>query len=347
MNFDFDDNLLPSKRKNVNPARFTNLLIICGFVVLAGLMAFFMNKSQPASISEADIQATVDTRVTRALENIPDNSEATEVAIAVIPATPAPIATEAQPLVKQPVIIEGQELVDGVMVKGTITDSKFEHEYFYEGQAGTAIVITMTGEGTDTYFEEPVILLTAPNGRKVVTTVGINQPSANNRQALIAVVLPFDGVYTITASRKDGRVGKQIGNFNLNLEVPPMLEVGENLEDVVEGNGHWNWYVYQSDQPFGVIYQHLAGSYLPEIGIYTLNAAKELQGIGYLTGDKTSFGQLGWYDSDMIYFISVGEHSPALETELNATGQTASYQIGAIHEPKEKNYQLWCVPACQ
>lgn len=319
MNFDFDDNLNDKKRKNRNPVQTTNLLIVAGFIALGIMIVFFMNDNNSSStaISNAEIEATVDAKLSDYLAQQTGQS---------------PVATQDQSQIKPTIIpatiaprpkIEGTELISGGVVENTITSEEFEIHYTYEGKANTPIIITIQGAG----LSEPAVILTNPYGNRIVASGTANQTIGDDTIQVIGAVLPVDGQYIITATRRGGRAGNASGDFQLTLEIPKLLDPESRVSGVAESTG-WQWHVVQQEHPFSITYSQQKGAYTPEIGVYHLDSSSSLSGLAYLVGndEALSFGTLGRFDPDDIYFIAVGRQT--LQTVYDVPYLTTEYTLG-------------------
>lgn len=317
MSFDFDDNLSVTKRKNTNPVRMTNLLIVGGFVFLAVLMfVFMMPQSAPNnSISNSDIEATVDARLAEYMANQPAEQQVEQPENNSAPLTFDTPTLEPRPLVKD------QHLVTNTIANGIITDETFAIDYTYNGKAETPIIITMRGDA----LTSPALVLTHPNGERMISSIATEQPINNESVQVIAAVLPIDGQYIITATRKGGRAGNAEGDFTLTVDVPKLLDASSTITSTTSSDS-WDWYVYESSQPFSVVYQHESGEFKPEMSIYILNRRMELVSQGYLPHGQLTYGMIGYFEADTIHLIAVGQPT---HSRYNATTKTTgSYKIG-------------------
>lgn len=316
MSFDFDDNLITTKRKNSSPARFTNLLIVAGFMSLALLLIFLMNGSSDSkSLTESQVEATIDARVQEILaselQTTPSKSDDTSLSVAQIE----------QPTVEPRPTIEGKRLIPSSETRGIITDEVFEIDYSYNAIAGTPIVITIRGQGLAT----PALILTNPLGNKVIATATANQSIGSSSIHVIATILPMDGQYIITATRQDGRAGNDEGDFVLNFDIPKSLDTNWSMANTITSDS-WDWYVYHIDSPFSLIYQFESGEFKPDVGVYRLNLYSELISVGYLPGTDVDYGVIGRFEEDITHFIAVGQ--PAINANHNQPVTTGTYKIG-------------------
>lgn len=101
-------------------------------------------------------------------------------------------------------------IVYGDIVTGTINSSNFQVAYIFEGQSGdvVSIRINATSGNLDT-----TLLLSDPRGE----FLAFNDDFDGLNSAIIDVVLPQDGSYTITAGRYQGANGSTSGDYELEL----------------------------------------------------------------------------------------------------------------------------------
>ncbi len=319
MSFNFDDNLIENKRKNTNPARTTNILIISGFVTISILLVLLLAPSTSESSNiPVDIDATVNARVNEYIQQQSSSSNNNSKSVVdTEPVVPQP----ALPTIQPRPLIEGTTLEANRMVEDTITSDKFEIHYTYEGKANTAILITMQGISLDS----PAVVLTNPYGEKIIASATANQPIGDSDTHVIGAVLPTDGQYVITATRENGRAGDSEGDFQLSLDMPSILSSESRVTGTVQSN-MWQWYIYQSDNPFSVSYAQASDTYHPEVGVYVLNARSEFDNVGYILGDGVTYGTLGRFEADETYFIAVGQST--LQYNQSSPITAGSYTLG-------------------
>jgi len=314
MSSDFDDNLIKGKRKNTSAAQYTNLLVVVGFIVIALLTVFLLGDDGSVdSLAPADIDATVNARV---------NELSTQQALA---NTDVPSPTRGASTIPLPTdyhtIINGTELSSGKSVNETINDKNFEIHYTFTGHANIAFLITLQGHS----LELPELILTNPYGNKLIATATAHQPIGTPKTRVIGVIIPSDGQYTITVTRKGGRTGDSEGEFTLSLDIPSSLNARSDTDGVAVSNG-WRWYTYRNDDPFYVIYNHEGGDYRPDVGIYTLNTRSEFVRQAYLVGSEVSHNEIGSFDPRTIHFIAVGQST--IQSTDETTIETSSFSIG-------------------
>lgn len=197
----------------------------------------------------------------------------------------------------------------GDTVSGEITNREFEIPFDFEGSDGDIIIIEMQPVDLLGDLNRPEILLLDEKGDIVADT----SQSYSYRGALLALELPDDGLYTILASRADGRAGDSVGEFNLILTNPVELVIGEPIEGTVRnssasGSANTAYYAIQGDEiePLILAYERTDGEYAPEIALNRINEDYALEAIASLSGDELVSGTITLPDSDDIFIVSLG-----------------------------------------
>jgi len=171
----------------------------------------------------------------------------------------------------------------------------------------------------------PALVLTHPSGERMISSIAVEQLISTESKQVIATILPTDGQYIITATRKGGRAGDSEGDFTLNVDIPKSLDTSSTITSTTSSNT-WDWYTYESDSPFSVIYQHEDGTFKPEVHVYSLNLKSEFVSEGYLPNGQLSYGVIGYFDEDTTHFIAVGQ--PTINISNITKHNTGSYKIG-------------------
>jgi len=102
--------------------------------------------------------------------------------------------------------------------EGTIDDQNFVDAYTFAGAKGDMIDITMFAIfefDVDTFLDTSLVL-TDSFGNELTANEDIN-PIDNFEAAIYEFVLPYDGYYTILATRFDGKDGTSSGSYELSL----------------------------------------------------------------------------------------------------------------------------------
>lgn len=107
---------------------------------------------------------------------------------------------------------DGNVLIDGSSVTGTIDDTNFEQAYVFSGNAGDDVVIQMVAADGSTL--DSALVLLGPDGTEITSNDDMSISSINS---LIEFALPETGTYTIVATRYDGESGVSAGDFTLTL----------------------------------------------------------------------------------------------------------------------------------
>jgi hypothetical protein len=180
----------------------------------------------------------------------------------------------------------GTKIEYGQTVTGEITNQNFEVPFTFEGNQGDVVVIEMA----------PVDVLGDLNSPSVILLdAGFNMLGSVDSgfgTAVFASKLPGDGEYTILASRRDGRAGDSVGQFTLQLIKPPVLKVGESIQDMVSSEAT-NYYVVETQGPFSISYEKLSGDFYPAVLIHLINDDNELEEVASMQGKSFVQGTLG------------------------------------------------------
>ncbi len=115
------------------------------------------------------------------------------------------------------------DIVIGSTSTGTITADSFLHIYYFEGNAGDQVTITMTGAGgLDAYLG-----LVDPSDNIIAE----DDDSAGGTNAQISARLPDSGWYVIIATRAGLEQGSSLGTYTLTLNsgTPPAPAGGPSI----------------------------------------------------------------------------------------------------------------------
>lgn len=162
----------------------------------------------------------------------------------------------------------------GQVVSGEITDSAFEVTYTFTGQAGDIVLITMEAVDTMSDMDYPSVLLLDGENTVLATHDDL-------WDARIVVTLPDDGEYIVLATRRDGRGGDSVGEYNLKLTHLPVLTSGE----VMTGKASSNQVIYYAvtEQSFMLNFSR-SGDFAPAVIVHTIDEGT-LQDSATLHGD--------------------------------------------------------------
>lgn len=190
----------------------------------------------------------------------------------------------------------------GDTVSGEVTNANFEVPFRFEGAAGDVIVVEMTDpEGILGEFSSPAILLLGTDG----LLLGSVSTSFSGEVSLVAR-LPSDGVYTLLASRTDGRSGTGVGAFNLTLILPEVLTLGSEAKGSLTDDDT-RYYAYVPDGAFELRYRKTGGDFSPTVQVNLINSG-ELQPVAILEGKGLSGGSLIVEPSSgALYIITLSE----------------------------------------
>ena len=118
-----------------------------------------------------------------------------------------------------PVVTDGTyipDVIDGNIVIGNfitdeITDERSQRYYTFVGQVDDSISIRMDGDSGDL---DPLLILLDPAGREIARN---DDRGGSLNSEIDNITLPFDGTYTIVASRFSQQFGSTTGEFTLDL----------------------------------------------------------------------------------------------------------------------------------
>lgn len=217
----------------------------------------------------------------------------------------------------------------GQTVSGEITNAAFEIAYTFSGSAGDALVIEMLAVDEYGDLSSPELILLDSQNNIVGDTTQQFSFFGRFSASYLAVVLPADDTYTILATRRDGRTGDSVGEFNLTLVVPTVLEADTAVSGTVSSEGSYDYYVATGDTAFSLLYSKSAGEFWPEVSVNILDPEDgAITGVGYITGDNLTVGAIGSFPAGQVYFITVGSHRSSFMTnEYYFDEATADYSL--------------------
>jgi hypothetical protein len=122
--------------------------------------------------------------------------------------------TEADPA-DSPFTVFSRPLEYGSSESGTIGDDFPYHQTFsFVGRRGDIVTIEMHNDSGDL---DPALILVAPQGRELLRNDDDLTDSSTADAAIRNVILPFDGFYTILATRYQEAEGETEGEFEVEL----------------------------------------------------------------------------------------------------------------------------------
>jgi len=172
----------------------------------------------------------------------------------------------------------------GQTVTGEITNKEFEVEYRFTGTTGDVIIIEM--KPVDTMGD-----LTSPEIVVLDTDYNVLWTADAYGDTTLSAMLPYDGDYTIFATRYGGRTGDSVGEYTLTLSNAPVLEVGVPVEGEISGEEVVYYAINTAGGAFTINYEKRGGELFPEVTFNVLNEG-ELEQTAALTGTIAA-GSLG------------------------------------------------------
>ncbi|HLA42945.1 MAG TPA: hypothetical protein VJZ27_05890 [Aggregatilineales bacterium] len=172
----------------------------------------------------------------------------------------------------------------GQVVTGTISNEQFEVPYTFQGTQGDVIIIQLSPVDILADLDQPAVILLDSNS-------GMLTSSDSFGTVTLAARLPADGAYTILATRADGRAGTSIGEFNLSLMRPPVLESGSQVEGSATSTGG-TFFVYESGASFLISYNKTSGDFSPQLLVNRIGSSNELEEVASLSGVGVTGGQI-------------------------------------------------------
>lgn len=191
----------------------------------------------------------------------------------------------------------------GQTLTGEITNRNFEVPYVFSGAEGDVIVVEMAAVDRGGDLDRPDIILLDGEGELLADT----SESYSFGEILLATILPADGEYIILATRADGRAGESVGEYTLRLLKPPVLNVGEPIEDTAI-NTTSNFYTVISDgSALAIAYDKSAGEFFPQVSINRINEEYGLSDVVSMSGEEFEKGQIYLPAGEGVYIITVSE----------------------------------------
>lgn len=137
-------------------------------------------------------------------------------------------------------------------IPSPITSDEFAFEYTFEGGEGDVVVVEMRRTNTDEDMTRPEIHLLDSEGEEIATTAETFSYGA----AVLVAKLTDSATYTIVATRNDDADGDSVGEFELELIQPTMLEAGADLIDgEIDNDARDQYYYLPADGEVTVLYQ--------------------------------------------------------------------------------------------
>lgn len=141
-------------------------------------------------------------------------------------------------------------------VTGEISNQSFEQAYRFTEGEGDILIFHMEAE-----FEGPSLILADSEGNILSSASGYNEVS-------LVVKLPAAGLYTVWATRQNGRSGTGQGEYTLIMLQPPTLSAGTTVEGVIVDQESRAYYAVDTANPFTLNYTRTQG----DVGLRVLAA---------------------------------------------------------------------------
>ena len=208
---------------------------------------------------------------------------------------PATLIT-AQEETKTPVITYGET------ASGEISNLNFDVEYFFEGEAGDVIVITMFRSETADF--DPYLYLTTTENEVLASN-----DDFFDRNSQIVARLPETRTYQIVATRLGERTGSGQGAYQVTLEKAQPFSSGVTVEGTVEAEqmsaGHV--FVPEAAGIYTVTYKQVRGDFYPALVISRIAPdSTYTEEIARLSGQTLRGGSLVLeIEMDSIYIINL------------------------------------------
>jgi hypothetical protein len=198
---------------------------------------------------------------------------------------------------------EDEAIEYGQKVTGEITSRNFEIPYVFSGKAKDMVIIEMRAVGTNSKLTNPAIILLNQNGDVVADTTR----AIAYLNAFLVVQLPKDDDYTILASRSQGRSGKSVGQYTLELIQPEVLEAGSSLDGELSSKGRSNYYVIQSTgAALDLAYQKQTGQFFPQVSVARISTTNGFLTVASMSGRELLRGQINVPSTRGLYIVTVG-----------------------------------------
>ena len=199
-----------------------------------------------------------------------------------------------------------ETLTPNTPVTGEITNDEFAFAYTFTASAGEAYMFEMKSVEDFSDLSSPQLILQS-QGLPVVNTNEIFQFFGPFGAEYIAFEVQADGEYSLVATRVDGAAGDSVGEYTLEMIAPTALEPGSSVEATISSESTFDYYVYQGDDPFSIVYEKSDGDYWPEVSINIVDEDGSIKPLGFIVGDAVTRGTMGNFEGGRTYFIVVGQ----------------------------------------
>lgn len=181
---------------------------------------------------------------------------------------------------------DGKLIEYGLVIEAELSNETFAIPYTFAGSAGDVIVVLMNDAEPLGPMREPAIILRDPQDNELGTMEG------SVGSLTFAAQLPFDGTYTLIATRTGEASGSSSGPFVLQLIQPTTLAVDETI--TAEASSETSlFYLVEASGPFSLVYEKLSGEFSPEVTVNMIDDEFRLDDVAVLGGRYMSGGVLG------------------------------------------------------
>ena len=150
----------------------------------------------------------------------------------------------------------------GETARGEITLNEFESLYSFEGVAGDLVGAELTSRDSSfdwSAWHQPEVILLDFNMNVILAL-------RSYESTVLIQKLEKTRVYHLIATSWGGRTENNIGEFELRLELIPILEAGIKRE-CEASNQRAKYYVVRTDRDFQISYEHVEGAFRPEVTV--------------------------------------------------------------------------------
>jgi hypothetical protein len=191
----------------------------------------------------------------------------------------------------------------GQTFKGQITNDTVEVRYQFAGKAKELVIIGMDQDAAAGLKTPAFTVLSGQN--RIIDSTKIFTLSQAIAHAVF--LLPKDGDYTIVATRRGGKTGKDVGGFVLSLNNALRLTADRPVEDSAS-DGTAKYYAVEPSAPFSIAYVRMGGKLRPGIYITAVRNAGAQEGIAELSGQFLESGTMSVTpDPGVTYMVYVGK----------------------------------------
>lgn len=191
----------------------------------------------------------------------------------------------------------------GDTINDQITDEAFQLRYTFDGQEGDVVIIRMISDATDTALATPAFQVVYGDHTLIDSTRVF---TLSQTVAYAVFQLPEAGQYSLTATRRDGEAGQDVGGYVLNLYSATPLEADQTISGAGSESSE-QYYVIAPNAPFTLSYTKTEGRFSPSITISALREDGAIEQAADMSGVFLDAGTLTVTpDSGVLYLVRVG-----------------------------------------